>query len=72
MIVGVHNAESVTADICILDAARIADGPVATIHLPHHLPASLHGSFSSKYLGPAADDDSVPMWAPPVCYRPIQ
>ena len=62
---------SAQADIVILDAARIADGPVATIHLPHHLPASLHGSFSPEYLGPDPEDASVPRWKEPNQLRPL-
>lgn len=47
-----HDAESKKAKIYILDAKDISAGPVATIHMPHHLPAGLHGSFSPAYLGP--------------------
>lgn len=71
IIVGVHNAETCTADIVILDAEHVAAGPVATIHLPHHLPASLHGSFSHEYLGPDPDDTNVPMWAEPNLVRAL-
>jgi all-trans-8'-apo-beta-carotenal 15,15'-oxygenase len=71
LIVGVHNAETLQADICILDAARLSEGPVATIHLPHHLPASLHGSFSPVYLGPNSEDSSVPSWKAPKKYRQL-
>jgi all-trans-8'-apo-beta-carotenal 15,15'-oxygenase len=29
--------------IAVFDAARVADGPVATVRLRHHLPISFHG-----------------------------
>lgn len=45
-----HNAESNKGELVILDAQRISDGPLATIRLPHHLAAGLHGSFSPKLL----------------------
>jgi all-trans-8'-apo-beta-carotenal 15,15'-oxygenase len=72
VLVGVHNAESGTADIAILDGGRLSAGPVAVIHLPHHLPASFHGSFTHEYLGPDPGDASVPVWAPPTTYRAMQ
>lgn len=71
VIVGVHNAETLQADIVILDAERLSEGPVATLHLPHHLPASLHGSFSSEYLGPDPADGSVPAWREPNSLRAL-
>lgn len=47
------NGETQTSDLIILDGMRISDGPVATIHLPHHIPWMVHGSFTPEYLGPA-------------------
>ena len=44
---------------------RLSDGPLATIHLPHHLPASFHGSFSAEYLGPDPADETVLPWTEP-------
>ncbi|CAL8467343.1 g6880 [Coccomyxa elongata] len=34
----VFRSASMTTDLVILDAADVAAGPVATIHLPHHIP----------------------------------
>lgn len=45
-----HNAESDKGELVILDAQRVGDGPLATIRLPHHLAAGLHGSFSPQVL----------------------
>jgi all-trans-8'-apo-beta-carotenal 15,15'-oxygenase len=45
-----HNAETNKGELVILDAQAIADGPLATIRLPHHLAAGLHGSFSPQLL----------------------
>lgn len=45
-----HNAETHKGELVILDAQAIADGPLATIRLPHHLAAGLHGSFSPQLL----------------------
>ncbi|GAX74565.1 hypothetical protein CEUSTIGMA_g2014.t1 [Chlamydomonas eustigma] len=71
IIVGVHNASTCKADILIFDAARISDGPLAVLHLPHHLPASFHGSFCNEYLGPDPVDASVPIWKEPLHIRSI-
>jgi carotenoid cleavage dioxygenase-like enzyme len=45
-----HNADSGAGELVILDAQAIAAGPLATIRLRHHLPAGLHGSWSSQVL----------------------
>jgi all-trans-8'-apo-beta-carotenal 15,15'-oxygenase len=45
-----HNGETDRGELVILDAQRVADGPLATVRLPHHLAAGLHGSFSPKLL----------------------
>jgi carotenoid cleavage dioxygenase len=34
-----------TTDLVILDAARFAEPPVATIHLPHRVPPGFHGNW---------------------------
>ncbi|BDA40369.1 beta,beta-carotene 15,15'-dioxygenase [Coccomyxa sp. Obi] len=56
----VFRSASMTTDLVILDAADVEAGPVATIHLPHHVPIGLHGSFTDAYLGPPLDDRSPP------------
>jgi len=37
------NGETGKSFLSILDAASLADGPVATLHLEHHCPLSFHG-----------------------------
>ncbi len=51
----VFRSASMTTDLVILDAADVAAGPVATIHLPHHIPIgkspkTLHDSNGILYL----------------------
>ena len=44
IVMGVHDVDS--ADIVVFDASRpLARGPIATLHLPHRLPLSFHGTF---------------------------
>jgi all-trans-8'-apo-beta-carotenal 15,15'-oxygenase len=35
----------------ILDARDLNQGPVARLHLKHHVPYGLHGSFTPEYFG---------------------
>lgn len=62
LLVTAHNAGTGKAEVHILDAQAISKGPVATIHLPHHLPAGLHGSWEPHYMGPDPSDKTVPRW----------
>jgi all-trans-8'-apo-beta-carotenal 15,15'-oxygenase len=39
------------SSIAVFNAARIADGPVATVRLTHHLPMSFHGWWQAAYRG---------------------
>lgn len=41
----VYRAVSDTTDVVVLDAQEIAADPVATIHLPHRIPAGFHGQW---------------------------
>ena len=59
------------ADVHIFDAQHVGDGPVASIHLPHNLPASLHGSFTPLYFGPDPNDETLPCWQEPTCIRQL-
>lgn len=52
-------------------AQNISRGPVATIHLPHHVPAGLHGSWEPTYLGPDPADETVPRWQLTGTIRPL-
>ncbi len=62
IILAVHDAATEQAAVHIFDAEDIAAGPVATMHLPHRLPFSLHGAWSDTYTGPDPWDTSVPKW----------
>ena len=41
----VHDAATDRTDLVVLDAASMADGPVAVVHLPVRVPAGFHGSW---------------------------
>ncbi|KAG2452616.1 hypothetical protein HYH02_002853 [Chlamydomonas schloesseri] len=62
LIVGVHNADTERGDVHIFDAQNLSSGPLATIHLPHRLPVSLHGAWHREYTGPDPADPAVPRW----------
>jgi all-trans-8'-apo-beta-carotenal 15,15'-oxygenase len=40
------------SDLVILEAADLNRGPVARLHLKHHVPYGLHGSFTPDWFGP--------------------
>ncbi|ORX89145.1 carotenoid oxygenase [Basidiobolus meristosporus CBS 931.73] len=40
-------------DFVILDAKNLANGPIATIHLKHHVPYGFHGTFTPEVFGHA-------------------
>ena len=44
----VYDAESDRSDVVILDGTNLNSGPIAKLHLKHHLPYGLHGSFTSE------------------------
>jgi all-trans-8'-apo-beta-carotenal 15,15'-oxygenase len=44
----IYDSGSRTSYLAILRAERIADGPVARIHLTHHVPFSYHGWWSAE------------------------
>ncbi|MEL6159834.1 MAG: carotenoid oxygenase family protein [Cyanobacteria bacterium J06627_32] len=48
----IYNAERDRTELAIFNAQNIADGPVATLKLKHHIPYGLHGSFTPRYFGP--------------------
>ena len=56
VIASVHDAATLKADVVILDGDDLSSGPVATLHLPHALPMSLHGAWSEQFLGPEDED----------------
>ncbi|WP_353931159.1 carotenoid oxygenase family protein [Okeanomitos corallinicola TIOX110] len=44
----VYDAEHHRTDVVILDAQNIQQGAIAKLHLKHHIPYGLHGSFTSE------------------------
>lgn len=44
----IFNAEHNRSDLVILDAQNISGKPVATLHLKHHVPYGLHGTFTQE------------------------
>jgi all-trans-8'-apo-beta-carotenal 15,15'-oxygenase len=41
----VYDSEYHRSDVVILDAADVCNGPIARLHLKHHIPYGLHGNF---------------------------
>lgn len=50
----VYNAALQRSQLVILAAENLAQGPVATLSLRHHIPYGLHGSFCPEIFGPVA------------------
>jgi all-trans-8'-apo-beta-carotenal 15,15'-oxygenase len=48
LFVVMYDAECDRSNIVILNAQAISEGPLATLHLRHHLPYGLHGSFTPE------------------------
>jgi all-trans-8'-apo-beta-carotenal 15,15'-oxygenase len=44
----VYDAAHHRSDLVILDASRLQQGPVARLHLKHHIPYGLHGSYTPQ------------------------
>ena len=49
-----RNTEGGRGDLVILDAERLADGPVATVHLPMRAPGQVHGWWVPEWHMPTA------------------
>jgi all-trans-8'-apo-beta-carotenal 15,15'-oxygenase len=47
-----YDAAHHRSDLVILDARDLNQEPVARLHLKHHIPHGLHGSFTPEYFGP--------------------
>lgn len=45
----VYDAAHDRTDVVILDGTCLAQGPVARLHLKHHIPYGLHGTFTSEF-----------------------
>jgi carotenoid cleavage dioxygenase len=54
MAVATHSAEAGRADLVILDAERVEDGPVATVKLPTRIVGQIHGWWVPAAAIPAA------------------
>jgi all-trans-8'-apo-beta-carotenal 15,15'-oxygenase len=67
VLVTVHDAASDKGKLVILDAKDLSQGPVATLHLPHFLPAGLHGSWCPQVFDEGSD--AVPKWREPNVVR---
>jgi all-trans-8'-apo-beta-carotenal 15,15'-oxygenase len=48
----VFDAQSDRTDVVILDARDLNQGAVARLHLKHHIPYGLHGTFTPEYFLP--------------------
>ena len=46
----VYDAAHDRSDVVILDARDLHQGPIARLHLKHHVPYGLHGSFTPHYF----------------------
>lgn len=44
----VYDSTDHRSDVVILDAKNLNQGPIARLHLKHHVPYGLHGSFTSE------------------------
>lgn len=47
--VGMHTDQNNLADLLILDAEHIEDGPIATVKMPSALASQIHGSWTPEY-----------------------
>jgi all-trans-8'-apo-beta-carotenal 15,15'-oxygenase len=45
----VYNGNTRRSFLSVIRADRVADGPVANIHLEHHVPSSMHGFWRDEY-----------------------
>lgn len=50
----VYDSARHRSNVVILDAGDLNRGPIARLHLKHHIPYGLHGTFTSQYFGPSA------------------
>jgi carotenoid cleavage dioxygenase len=46
----VYRKQEDRSDVLVLDAQRVADGPIATIKIPHRIPYGFHGNFVTNSL----------------------
>lgn len=48
----VYDGDRNRSDVVILDAEQLEPGPIARLHLQHHIPYGLHGSFTPTVFAP--------------------
>ncbi len=51
----VYDAAQHRSALVILDASDLERGPLAVMHLHHHIPHGLHGSFTAQWFGPEGE-----------------
>ncbi len=68
LLVPLYDADSGRAELCILDAAHVSDGPVAVVALPHHVPHVRAAHFTASYCGPG--QAAPPGWRPRAAAAP--
>jgi len=44
----VYDSAHQLSDVVILDSRNFNQGPVARLHLKHHIPYGLHGNFTNQ------------------------
>ncbi|NJP05585.1 MAG: Apocarotenoid-15,15'-oxygenase [Chloroflexaceae bacterium] len=54
LLVLVYDAARHRSSLAILDARNLVQGPVAWLHLRHHIPPTFHGTFVPEWFGPAS------------------
>ncbi len=50
LLILMYDAAHHRSDVVILDARDLSQQPVAQLHLKHHIPYGLHGSFTNHYF----------------------
>ncbi|KAG2426097.1 hypothetical protein HXX76_013285 [Chlamydomonas incerta] len=62
VLVLLNDAQSMRAELCVLDARDLTAGPVAVVELPHHVPHPRALHFTRAYAGPGLA--APPGWRP--------
>ncbi|MBW4575612.1 MAG: carotenoid oxygenase family protein [Aphanothece sp. CMT-3BRIN-NPC111] len=55
----VYDAAHNRSDVVILDARDLNKGPVARLHLKHHIPYELHGTWTPQCFAPSEGDRPI-------------
>ena len=54
VVVTVYDGATQKTDVVILDAQDVAAGPLATIHLPHHIPPGIYTCVLRGFCVPSS------------------